>query len=277
MELLLETAIFLATAFTIGAVGNIAGIGGGVLLMVVLLFVFKMNPVLAGGFSLLTIIASTAAGSVFNAKAKAIDKRVFYVLAIAAGTGAVVGSVASYFIAIGTFDLAFGFTSLSLGIFSLAATRIETWKNKGKAYLKQSFNEYRVAGGVLATPGAGYGTGAVSLIAGILAGLFGIGIGAVMGTFLTAIRRINPKTAFSTVVAAMIITSAVGATTHFLKPGLDVSSMVLAIPLVIGGALGGLLGAYISARISFVALRSFQGYVIIAFGLLAIAMSLAGA
>ena len=47
MELLLETAIFLATAFTIGAVGNIAGIGGGVLLMVVLLFVFKMNPVLA--------------------------------------------------------------------------------------------------------------------------------------------------------------------------------------------------------------------------------------
>ena len=277
MELLTEILIFLATAFAIGSVGNIAGIGGGVLLMVVLLFVFKMNPVLAGGFSLLTIIASTVAGSAFNAKAKAIDKRLFYVIAMAAGTGAVLGSVASYLIAVGTFDLAFGFTSLALGIFSLAATKAETRKNRGKAYLKESFNEYRVAGGVLATPGAGYGTGAVSLIAGLLAGLFGIGIGAVMGTFLTAIRRINPKTAFSTVVAAMIITSAVGATTHFLKPGLDISSMVLAMPLVIGGALGGLLGAYASARISFVALRSFQGYVIIIFGIIAIVSSLVGA
>ncbi|MGC8538181.1 MAG: TSUP family transporter [Candidatus Micrarchaeia archaeon] len=277
MEFIFEIAIFFATALAIGVVGNIAGIGGGVLLMVVLLFVFKMNPVLAGGFSLLTIIASTMAGSMFNIKAKAIGKRLFYVIAAAAGAGAVIGSIISYFVAVGTFDLAFGFTSMSLGIFSLAATKAETRKGKGGAYLKESFNDYKLGKDASASPGAGYGTGAVALTAGLLAGLFGIGIGAVTGTFLTAIRRLNPKTAFSTVVAAMIITSAIGATVHFLKPGLELSSTIFAVPLIIGGALGGIIGAYASTRMSFVALRSFQGYIILLLGIIAIASSLAGA
>jgi hypothetical protein len=157
MEFLTEILIFLATAFAIGSVGNIAGIGGGVLLMVVLLFVFKMNPVLAGRVQPPHHNREHRCGFGIQRQGQGDRQEAFLCYCMAAGTGAVIGSVASYFIAVGTFDLAFGFTSLSLGIFSLAATKIEARKNRGKAYLKESFNEYRVAGGVLATPGQGTG------------------------------------------------------------------------------------------------------------------------
>ena len=77
MMMLLEAVLLLVSALAIGIIGNIAGIGGGVFLMLIFLFWLRIDPVTAGGLSLLTIIASTSAGSAVNSEKGSIDPGFF--------------------------------------------------------------------------------------------------------------------------------------------------------------------------------------------------------
>jgi uncharacterized membrane protein YfcA len=73
----LELVSLFITALAVGIIGNIAGIGGGVLIMAIFLFLFRINPVLAGGFSLVTIITSAAIGSLSNLRQNAVSSSFF--------------------------------------------------------------------------------------------------------------------------------------------------------------------------------------------------------
>ncbi|MEM3201405.1 MAG: sulfite exporter TauE/SafE family protein [Candidatus Micrarchaeaceae archaeon] len=277
MEILYEAIVFLFLALGVGVIGNIAGIGGGVLLMLIFLFAFKINPVIAGGLSLLTIIASNAAGSAINVRYGAIDKHIFYAISIPASLGATAGAITSYFIAPGTFNVFFGIAVFCIGLFSFSSSRIEIAKGKGKAYIRESFIDYKREHSKNEI-GSRLGLGFAALVAGVLSGLFGIGIGSITGTFLTSVKHVHPKVAFSSVVAAMIITSLIGAAVHFAKPGTDYfNALILSLPLIAGGVLGGFSGAALSERMSFARLRLFQGYIVMLFGILAVLMGLLGA
>lgn len=271
MVFLLELLLLFFSALAIGILGNIAGIGGGVLLMLIFIFLLDINPVAAGGLSLFTIISSTAFGSLINRGQGSIDKRLFLNIAVLSGAGAVMGSVLSYYIVVSSFKLFFGITVLGLGLFSFISARIEIRANRGKDYLKKTFAESHESG--LDRFRSYRSLALVSLIAGIISGTFGVGIGAVVGTFLTSIKHIHPKVAFSTLLASMIVTSTVGAVVHFSEPGLSVNMMLL-VPLLTGAALGGFTGAQLSNRMSFSSLRSSQSYIVMFFGALSIAMSL---
>ena len=275
MDFVYVIIIFLISSIAIGIIGNIAGIGGGVFLMIIFLYIFNINPVISGGLSLITIVASTLAGSNMNMKQGAIDHSLFYVVAIAAGVGAILGAIICYFVAINVFHLFFGIIVFCIGLFSFLATKSEIKKNKGAAYLKQSFKEY-VANNKPSNYSKNNSIFGVSFIAGILSGLFGLGIGAVVGTYLTAIKHIHPKIAFSTIVAVMVLTSTLGAVVHFMKYGMQYQYFLLAMPLVIGAALGGFTGAKLSSNMNFSKLRSFQSYVVMFFGTLSILMGYIG-
>jgi len=275
MDFVYVIIIFLISSIAIGIIGNIAGIGGGVFLMIIFLYIFNINPVISGGLSLITIVASTLAGSNMNMKQGAIDHSLFYVVAIAAGVGAILGAIICYFVAINVFHLFFGIIVFCIGLFSFLATKSEIKKNKGAAYLKQSFKEY-VANNKPSNYSKNNSIFGVSFIAGILSGLFGLGIGAVVGTYLTAIKHVHPKIAFSTIVAVMVLTSTLGAVVHFMKYGMQYQYFLLAMPLVIGAALGGFTGAKLSSNMNFSKLRSFQSYVVMFFGTLSILMGYIG-
>jgi uncharacterized membrane protein YfcA len=275
MVFLLELLLLFFSALAIGILGNVAGIGGGVLLMLIFIFLLGIDPVVAGGLSLLTIISSTAFGSLINREQGSIDKRLFLDIAVLSGAGAVIGSVLSYYIIVSSFKLFFGITVLGLGLFSFISARIEIRVNRDKDYLKRTFAESHESG--LDRFRSHRSLALVSFIAGIISGTFGVGIGAVVGTFLTSIKHIHPKVAFSTLLASMIITSTVGAAVHFSEPGLAVNMMLLMmllVPLLTGAALGGFTGAQLSNRMSFSSLRSSQSYIVMFFGALSIAMSL---
>ncbi|MCL4371871.1 TSUP family transporter [Candidatus Marsarchaeota archaeon] len=277
MMLLYELAVFFIAALGISIIGNIVGIGGGVFLMVIFLFAFKLSPVFAGGLSLVTIIASTAAGSVFNSKEGAISRSLFYAVAIAASLGAIAGSVTSYFVPIKSFDVVFGAIIFLVGLFSLVSTRLEVKRNRSKSYIRRSFADYarsKASMRSITSLHVGKDVYAISFIAGIISGLFGIGIGGIMGTFLTAIKHVQPKVAFSTIVAAMIATSVVGAVVHFIKPGVELSELWLAVPLILGAVIGGATGAKVSEKINFTHLRSFQASVVMFFGALSLLIGL---
>ncbi len=276
MMILIEAAVLLVSALAIGIIGNIAGIGGGVFLMIIFLFWLRIDPVTAGGLSLLTIIASTSAGSAVNREKGSIDPRLLRKIGIPALIGVVAGSILSFFIVLATFKLFFGIAVVCIGLFSYISMRMEISRNGWKDYLKKSFSEFRKSGGNTADENisADYGLfRPVSMVAGLISGLFGVGIGAIVGTFLTSIKHIHPKVAFSTVLVTMVLTSAVGASVHFLKAGFGITSLVLLLPLLLGAATGGFLGATISAEMSFRKLRSYQSYIVMFFGALSITLS----
>lgn len=271
MLILDEAMLLLLTALAVGVMGNLVGIGGGVLIMIVLLFVFKVSPVVASGMSLTTIVVSATVGTMLNIRQEAVSRGVFSTIALFASIGVVIGSVTSYFISTKPFEFLFGFVGVGIGIYSVAATR----RDRKLSDLDYSFSslskEKKGKKEDMADKG---GIWYMSAIAGYIAGLFGIGIGGIVGTYLTAIKGMNPKVAFSSVLAAMIVTSLVGSLLHFFKTGMGYSLALLMLALVVGASVGAAIGALLSARIVSSRLRFMQGYIIISLGILALLSSI---
>ena len=275
MLISLELVLLFITALVVGIIGNIAGIGGGVLIMAIFLFLFRINPVLAGGFSLITIITSAAVGSLSNLRQNAISRNFFYSIVLFAGIGAVLGSVVTYFVEVKSFEAIFSVISISIGIFSVVATRIDVRSNKD-VMLEKSFsmldrNEQKELKNIRVNR---FESAFVYLIAGLVAGFMGIGIGGIAGTYLTAIRKANPKIAFSSVLAAMIVTSVLGSIVHFAEVPFEGVYLPIIGSLVLGAALGAFLGSSLSARIKSNRLRQMQGYIIISLGFISLVLTI---
>ncbi|MFP3279147.1 MAG: sulfite exporter TauE/SafE family protein [Candidatus Micrarchaeota archaeon] len=270
----LELVLLFITALAVGIIGNIAGIGGGVLIMAIFLFLFRINPVLAGGFSLVTIITSAAIGSLSNLRQNAISRNLFYSIVLFAGIGAVLGSALTYFVEAKPFEVIFSVISIGIGIFSVIATRIDIRSNKDmmleKSFSMLNRNEQKELKNIRVNR---FESAFVYLIAGLVAGFMGIGIGGIAGTYLTAIRKANPKIAFSSVLAAMIVTSVLGSIVHFAGVPFEGTYLPIIGSLVLGAALGAVLGSYLSARIKSKRLRQMQGYIIISLGFISLVLT----
>ncbi len=241
--------------------------------MIVLLFGFGVNPVIAGGLSLLAILGSAGIGTLSNIRQSAISKSLFINISFFAGIGAIIGSVVPYYINTESFDFLFGFVSISIGIFSILATRTDA---KSMPSLEKSFISMSKAEREEAKRVAGrFGISSLSFIAGVLAGAFGIGIGGIMGTYLTAIKNMQPKIAFSTVLAAMIITSLLGSYIHLAYVNKATYTIAMGVALLFGVVIGAYLGSAISSKLKSKSLRFAQGYIILLLGIVAIIFSMA--
>jgi uncharacterized membrane protein YfcA len=248
--LLVASGIFIL-ALLVGVIGNVAGIGGGVILVLFLIYLVHLGPLDASGLSLLTIVFSTLSGFIQDFRKKLVDKKLFVIISVLAVIGATVGSVMTHYVSSNTFKGAFSLITICIGMFSLYSTHKQTRKGI-ESYFESS--DYAP------------NTGIFSLTAGVVSGFIGIGIGGIMGTFLTAIKRTKPRTAFATIIAAMLPVSIVGTGIHFYYTGFV--NILYAPPLIAGALLGGVLGSWIISRSHQTNLRLFQGYIIIAFGVL---------
>lgn len=243
--------VIFVLAFLVGLIGNISGIGGGVMIILFLIYMFNFSPLDAAGLSLLTLVFSSLTGFVQNMRRKLVDIKLFLILAPIAVLGALFGSFIASFIPSGIFKGAFAFILICLGLFSLYATHLQ--KKTGA----QHYDTSRAH-----SPD----TGVLSFIAGIVSGFIGIGIGGIIGTYLTAIKRTQPKNTIATIIAATLPVTAAGMLLHFYYTGFI--NIVYAPPLVAGAFAGGILGSWIIRKAPQMSLRFFQGYIIIFFGAL---------
>ncbi len=256
MLFLLLLVIFML-AFLVGLIGNISGIGGGVMITLFLIYMFNFNPLDAAGLSLLTIVFSSLTGFVQNIRKKLVDLRLFIILASVAVLGALLGSVLASYVPSRVFKAVFTVILISLGLFSLYSSHQHSKSGMADHESREAHSA---------------DTGIVSLMAGIVSGFIGIGIGGIIGTYLTAIKKIEPKKAIATIIAATLPVTLAGMLLHFYYTGFI--NIVYAPPLVIGAFLGGMLGSWIIRRAPQMSLRYFQGYIIIAFGALSAALYL---
>jgi uncharacterized membrane protein YfcA len=250
--ILLLLAIF-AIGFAVGVLGNISGIGGGVMIVLVLVYGYGFKPLDAAGLSLLTIVFSTFVGFVQDTRRGLVDKKLLLVIAPIGVFASIIGSEITNYVTTNTFKLVFAVILIALGLFAIYSSR------KQRKY-NSKIEEAEVA--------HTSDTGLVAVISGIVSGFIGIGIGGIMGTFLTAIKKINAKTAIATVVAATLPITIMGAAVHFYLSG--TISLTFAPPLIVGAVLGGLAGTSIIVKAPHFSLRFLQGYVIMFFGFLSV-------
>lgn len=245
-------------ATLVAFVSNMAGIGGGGLLVLFFLYYLGMSSVLSAGLSLITIATSCTIGSFSNIRHGHVNIQLFRVLLTFGLVGIVLGSLLSFVVPTNIFKGVFGLIPISIGTTSLILTlREKEVKDhlEPKRYLDR-------------------GIGLSALAAGIVSGFTGIGIGGITGTYLISKRRMNPKTAFSTLVFTMIFTSVLGGLIHVgsLRFSKDTD---LYIPLlIVGAAIGALAGARVSAVVRSRSLKFFQAIAILSIGLLAISIYL---
>lgn len=247
--LLLLFLVILSLAFFVGLVGNITGIGGGVMIILFLIYGFNFSPLDAAGLSLLTIVFSSLTGFVQDVRQKIVDFRLFFIIAAIAVMGAVGGTLLAKQISSGMFKGVFSLILIALGIYSVYSSRKHFKAGAKNLDISSTY---------------GSSTGIASLIAGVVSGFIGIGIGGIIGTYLTAIKRIEPKIAIGTIIAATLPVTIAGTAMHYYFTGFV--NIVYAPPLVIGAFTGGILGSWIVGKAPQMSLRYFQGYIIIAFG-----------
>ena len=337
-NIIFVVVILFFTSISVGIVGNVIGIGGGILLVPFFLLYMHLSPVKASGLSLFTILASSSGGSFKFIKEKIIDFKLYLMIVLFAVPGVIAGSILSKYIKTDEFKGIFSLIIIIIGVFSLIATNIQTKKaeneidlnidlNKVKSdYSTNSFNikknkeinnkKESSNENIKTLSGSGRNknfklksiiiylkhihissdikrkkidrTGNTfdyyikkpivinffSLIAGFVSGFIGIGIGGITGTFLTAVEQIPPRIAFSTVILAMILTSAVGGFIHLSYMRFSYNAIIIyLIPLMIGAIIGSQLGVHISKLLNSRTLRLYQGWIIITLGLLMFAIS----
>ncbi|MCL4362545.1 MAG: sulfite exporter TauE/SafE family protein [Candidatus Parvarchaeota archaeon] len=241
-------------AMFIAFIGNMSGIGGGALLVLFFLYYMGLSSVSAGGLSLITIATSSVVGSYSNIKHGFVSMHLFKILLVMGLLGVFLGSLLSFVVPTDIFKGVFGFIPLSIGTFSLISVLKQ---RKLKDYVK---------------PGKKLGKDVsfIGLVAGIISGFTGMGIGGITGTYMTAVRKMNPKVIFSTIILAMIITSVFGGLLHLGSIRFPENTLIYIPLLIVGAAVGAFIGASVSGIIKSKNLRLFQSLVIISTGILAI-------
>lgn len=254
MQVILNGLAVLTVSIIVSTIGNIIGIGGGIILVPFFILYLHLSSIVASGLSLFTIVVSTIGGSYAFAKQKVISYKLLFALIAFILPGIIVGSIVNKFISTQEFKSIFPIWVIAMGIFSLVAT-------KKQLIDTQIENNSNVKHKKIAS--------LTSFIAGFVSGFFGVGIGGIMGTYLVAVEQISPRVAFSTLIMTMTITSLIGFFVH-LSTAVGYSSIWLlyAIFLSIGAVIGSQIGAYISKVSNIKALRLYQGWIILSLGVL---------
>ncbi|MHB1664316.1 MAG: sulfite exporter TauE/SafE family protein [bacterium] len=136
-NIIFVVAILFFTSISVGIVGNVIGIGGGILLVPFFLLYMHLSPVKASGLSLFTILASSSGGSSKFIKEKIIDFKLYLMIVIFAVPGVIAGSILSKYIKTDEFKGIFSLIIVIIGVFSLAATNIQTKKAENEIDLNK--------------------------------------------------------------------------------------------------------------------------------------------
>ena len=243
-------------AMFVAFVSNMAGIGGGALLALFFIYAIGLSSFSSSGLSLITIATSSLIGSYSNIRNGFVNFNLFKLLLATGLVGVLFGSLLSFLVPTEEFKQIFGFIPLTIGLFSLY---FAINQRKFRKYIKP---EKKFSSDI----------GFIGVIAGIISGFTGMGIGGITGTYLIAVKKMHPKTIFSTIILAMIVTSVFGGLLHIGAIRFQESTLIYMPLLVFGAVVGAFIGARVSSLTKSRDLRILQSVVILSTGILAISI-----
>ncbi|APV44876.1 hypothetical protein Dform_01555 [Dehalogenimonas formicexedens] len=234
----------------VGTYGTLIGVGGALVLVPLLLVLYpQATPQAITAVSLLIVLVNSIGGSIAYARQKRIDYRTGIIFALGTVPGVLLGIWTLNYVSRNLFALIFGLVMIVISAFLVV--RSEPSRTAG--LVNGNYDCNRPLGFTL------------SLGAGYLAGLLGIGGGIIHVPVMVYIMCFPTHIATATSHFILIFTGATGTLTH-LSQGSFGSNWLVIVWLAVGVVAGSQLGARLSKRI--------HGKVIIR--LLAVALAITG-
>ena len=231
-----------------GAFGALAGVGGG-LITVPLLVALGVEVHTAIGVSLLGVISISAAGSASYLKAGFANRRLGLTLLVATAAGGIVGGYAAGLLDARILSGLFGVVLVVVAVQMLRARSRPPAEVIGEptafeidaSYVEPTTGEtieYRAR-----NVGA---AGALSLLAGAISGLLGVGGGIVNVPTMNVLMHVPIRVATATSTYMLGATAAASAVLYLSRGQID---MILAAAVVAGVFMGATVGARYSRRV----------------------------
>jgi uncharacterized protein len=249
----MTTAATIFVGLVVGTLIGMTGLGGGVLLLPILIFILKVPAILAvGSDAVFNFVTKIGSGWVHLYKGTVRRK---VVLALA--TGSVPGSILGvrllihlrniYGLRVNTFiTTAVGILLICIPTLLLLQSRIEDHVMNRPPTMK-SF----------------VGMVVIGLIAGFLVGMTSVGSGSIVMMLLLLFYSYGPMVMVGTDIVHAVVLTGVTGFMHWRVGNVDVPLVAL---LLIGSIPGALLGSYLSTRVPVLWLRRILCTVLLATG-----------
>ena len=254
---LLFDLVVMAVAAVGGFVGALVGLGGGAVVVPCLVLLLGVPMKTAVAASLVAVVFTSSAAAMVPGRDALTNYRVGLLLEVVAGAASVAGAVTAFLVSHTALEFVFGGALLVIAALSMRKTEdtdTSGWASSPLAgRLSLDGVEDRADGPRIyrvqsVAPGL-----AVMGVAGVLAGMMGIGAGAVKVLSMDVCMKMPFRT--STVTSNFMIgATAAAGSVAFLRLGLVDAS--IAGPVVVGIVPGAMLGSWMVSRIRVRALRT---------------------
>ena len=249
MDMLLKVVI----GFGVGTLIGMTGVGGGVLLLPLLIFVVRVPPIIAVGSDALFNFITKIGSSTVHLSKGTVHRHVVVALAMGSIPGSILGvSFLThlrnvYGSGVNTFiTTAIGTLLICIPTLLLFQTRIEDHVTTRPPTMKSTL-----------------GISAIGLLAGFLVGMTSVGSGSIIMMLLLLFYSFSPRMMVGTDIVHAVALTGVTSLLHWKLGNVD---MTLVGSLLIGSIPGALLGSYLSTRVPVLWLRRILCTVLLATG-----------
>ncbi len=250
MDIIWVYVLLVLVGFLAGTVGSLVGLGGGIIIVPSLLVLgyfypqfAHITPQIAVGTSLLLVVLTSLSSTIFYMKEKRIDFQSGLLFFIGSGPGAILGAYLTRYFQSDYFFIAFG-------IFMILVAAILTFQDR----FKRRKIKWDVPRTFVDGSGEKYEYGyhrataiTISVLVGLISGLFGIGGGTLLVPMMIILFSFPPHVATATSMFIILLSSIFGSATHVIQDNIDWIAALLLAP---GAWIGGKTGAWISTKLS---------------------------
>lgn len=233
-----------------GTFGGLLGLGGGIIIVPLLLYIdsiglltYPLSHENAVGISLLVIVITAFSSTLYNFKLKKIDIKSGLIFFISNGPAAIIGAIVGGYITEESFYLLFGLLILFMTFLLFIKDKVRPIKfkwNVVRNYVDENGNEHKYGFNVIASM-------IISGIAGLLAGMFGIGGGAFLVPMMIILFNFPTKVAVATSMFIILLSASASSISHILMGNII---YIYVLFIGIGAYTGGKLGSYLSEIIN---------------------------
>lgn len=256
--IVIELILLILVAIIAGLIGSIFGVGGGIVLVPLLVFMFNIPIKAAAGISIVSIIATSLMSSSIYLKNGITNIKIGAVLQAAMSTGSIIGALISVYASEEIISIAFGFMLFYASYMMIRSTRSsneELSKSQGIAsklkldgsFLDESENRVINYGVKNIVPGF-----FISILGGIVAGMLGVGGGLINVPVISILMGAPIKVAIATSNFIIGVTALSGSIVYFIR---GLINPIIVAPVVLGIVIGAFIGANYMPKIRNITLR----------------------
>ncbi len=241
----LVTMLLFITGLVAGTFGGLLGIGGCVIMLPALTFLFNYPLPVAIGTTITAVILTASSGSIGHIRLKNVDYSTTRVVAASGAIGAVAGSIIFFYVSsqLWLLNLILGFAFIYVSIRMIY-----------EGIVKRKIPEK--AGNVV--PGSNVAKATIGFIIGIITGIVGLGGGYALVPSFIYLLSAPVKIAVGTSLASFISMAVVSGAFKLYQGVVDV---VAAIALGIGTIIGAQTGARLTTIVPPWVIKAIFGFV----------------